>query len=412
MIKRIVLTVFIIIFSFSCYVHIKQHKKPEEKKQLVFWSIELKPKYENEIKNIISIFENKHTDVEVKWIDIPIQEAEKRTLASILSSQPPDLINSNTDFSTLLAQRNALDFFDENETKHFHPSLVEKLKHNEKIYALPFYGTSPVTIYNKKTFDKCIGNNFIKTFNELAEISPKFKSCAKQPTFVAPLNESDTLSKILNKYNINLSNLDEKEAIKIYTMFDKMYKNNELPQDILTIGHKEVVEKYMSNQAGIIVIGSNHINNIKQNAIDIYKNSAISSQLTGKNGKYDVALMNLIIPKRAKNKELAREFANLLTSKENQLKLAKLTNVIPANKYALEDSYFKNCSSDLIDSSRCISAKQIENLSLNDFKGANKKIINEETNKALEEILLNKNSCPETIKARIHNLFLHLNNLK
>ena len=168
----------------------------------------------------------------------------------------------------------------------------------------------------------------------------------------------------------------------------------------------------MSGQTDIIITGSNFINKIKQGAPDIYKNSAIAPQITGKNGKYDISLMNLIIPKKAKNKGLAKEFAYLLTSKENQLELAKLTNVLPANKYALEDIYFKNCSSDLIDSARCISAKQLDNLSIKDFGSENKKTKNEAINKALEEILLNKNSCPESIKARIHNLFLHLNNLK
>ena len=41
---------------------------------------------------------------------------------------------------------------------------------------------------------------------------------------------------------------------------------------------------------------------IKQNAFETYQKSAITTQLTGSNGKYDVALMNLIIPKKSKNK--------------------------------------------------------------------------------------------------------------
>ena len=412
MIKRIVLTVFIIIFSFSCYIYFKQKPQPQEKKQLVFWSIQLKPIYEEELNNIIAEFEKKHADVKINWVDIPLQEAEKRTLAAILSSTPPDLINSNSEFSSLLAQKNALDFFNKNEVTQFHPNLIEKSKLNDKIFAFPFYSTSSITIYNKKNYNKCLGNSFVKTFDELTLISPKLKSCSQHSTLTIALNEGNTLSKILNKYNINSQNLDEQEAIKIYTMFDKMYKNKELPEDVLTINHLEVAEKYMSGQTDIIITGSNFINKIKQGAPDIYKNSDIAPQITGKNGKYDISLMNLIIPKKAKNKELAKEFAYLLTSKENQLKLAKLTNVLPANKYALEDTYFKNCSSDLIDSARCISAKQLDNLSIKDFGSENKKTKNEAINKALEEILLNKNSCPESIKARIHNLFLHLNNLK
>ena len=46
---------------------------------------------------------------------------------------------------------------------------------------------------------------------------------------------------------------------------DSMYKNKFLPEDILTINHREVVEKYMSSQVAVIVAGSNFINMIKQN---------------------------------------------------------------------------------------------------------------------------------------------------
>ena len=50
---------------------------------------------------LCSEFEKKHEGYKIKWIDIPIKEAQKRTLASILSSTPPDLINLNPDFSAL-----------------------------------------------------------------------------------------------------------------------------------------------------------------------------------------------------------------------------------------------------------------------------------------------------------------------
>ena len=165
----------------------------------------------------------------------------------------------------------------------------------------------------------------------------------------------------------------------------------------------------MSNQGLIIVAGANFIKMIKENAPDIYKKTAISEQLVGSNKKYDVSLMNLVIPKKAKNKDLAYEFASILTNKGNQLELAKLTNVLPANNYALQNDYFKNCSSDIVDKSRCISVKQLDNLIINNVEITDKKSLNEALNKELESILLNKNSNFESIKIGIDNLFSRLN---
>ena len=404
--KKIILYIFLTILILGIvFFGFLSHKK-DTKKKLSFWSIQLKPIYEKEINSIIADFEKSHPDYKVVWVDIPIQEAQKRTLASILSSTPPDLVNLNPDISIILAQRNALYTFSDENTSQFQEGLLNKLKYNGKIYALPFYATSPVTIYNKKIYENCLDKNFITSYDELYKISNRLKTCSNIAPFAASLNEGDTLAKILNKYDID--KLETKQEInsanKIYSMFNDMYKNNLLPKDVLTINHREVIEKYMSSQALIIVAGSNFINMIKQNAPDIYVQSALSEQLTGENQKYDISLMNLIIPKKSKNIQAALDFALLLTNEENQLQLSKLTNVLPANKYALENEYFANCSKDLVDKSRCISAKQLKNLNDKEFPDENKKTTNELINKTLEEILLKENISDNEIKNKVKTL--------
>ena len=413
MIKKVSISLLILLIILSFGLIFKKKNPLNNSKKITFWSIQLKPVYEKQIYNVINEFEKEHKGYKIVWIDIPLQEAQKRTLASVLSSTPPDLINLNPDFSILLAQRNVLEFFKEEDTLDYDKNLIEKLKYKDKIYALPFYFTSPVTIYNKEITDKCLKNK-IKTYDDIYKNSSKIKECSGVSPFVSSINENDTFYKILNKYGVsNLkTNFEKSQALKVYSMFNEMYKNSYLPKDILTINHREVVEKYMSNQAAYVVIGSNFVNMIKQNANDIYEKSQIEEQLTTSNGKYDIALMNLIIPKKAKNKELALEFIKLLTNKENQLELSKITNVLPANKYALEDDYFKNCSDDLYDKSRCISASQLKNLITLKTPLENKKVINELFNKTLEEILLDENSSNETIKAKIEILAKELEKLE
>jgi hypothetical protein len=61
---------------------------------------------------------------------------------------------------------NALEFFNQNDVNQFHNRLIDKLRYENKIYALPFYATSPVTIYNKEIYNKCVGDNFIKSYDD------------------------------------------------------------------------------------------------------------------------------------------------------------------------------------------------------------------------------------------------------
>lgn len=411
MIKRIVL--FLVLISVVCFgvLKLKQYKPEIDKREkFTFWTIQLKPIYEKQINKIIIDFEKKYPDYKVVWVDIPIQEAQKRILASVLSSTPPDLVNLNPEFSHILAKKQALEFLNKAKLNHFHTGLVNKLKYDEHIYGIPFYATSSVTIYDKDIYDKCLNGVKIKSYDDLILNSEKIYACSDIPIFVSSLNENDTLLKILNKYDVqDFSNDEKQDVVKIYNALNHMYKNGYIPKDTLTINHREVIEKYMSNQAFLIVAGANFIKMIKENAPDVYKRTTISEQLVGSNGKYDVSLMNFVIPKKAKNKDLALEFANILTNKENQLELAKLTNVLPANIYALENDYFKNCSSDIIDKSRCISVRQLDNLIISNVEVKDKKALNENLNKELERILLDKNSDFESIKTGINNLFLRLN---
>ena len=70
----------------------------------------------------------------------------------------------------------------------------------------------------------------------------------------------------------------------------------------------------MSGQIIFYNGGGNFLNLIKENAPDVYSSTDITAQITGDNGKYDFSLMNLIIPKNARHKELALEFAKLFSN--------------------------------------------------------------------------------------------------
>lgn len=387
---------------------LKFSSKKDEKVKFTFWTIQLKAPAGRFIDENIQAFKKSHPDIEIVWVDIPIAEAQKRTLAAVLSGNPPDLINLNPDFSSLLAQKGILEYFSDEEVQEFHPELIDKLRFNGKIFALPFYATSPVTIFNKKILDGCTNNNYAlpSSYEDVYSLSKEIKNCTDKPSIVINLNENDTFAKILNKYDIsNFESEDENLAlVHVVSMFDDMYKKGYLPKDTLTLNHREMVEQYMAKNAVFIVAGSNFIKMIKENAPDVYKDSEILNQLTSPDGRYDVGLMNFVIPKNAKNKTLAKEFAFQLTNKENQLQFSKLTNTLPANLEVLLDDYFIECPDDIIEKSRCIGASQLNFLVQKDFGYNNKKAINDTLNKSLEEILLNKKITEEALDKKLLKL--------
>ena len=106
--------------------------------------------------------------------------------------------------------------------------------------------------------------------------------------------------------------------------------------------------------------------------------------------------MNFVIPKRAKYKKEALDFCLYLTNAQNQLELAKMTNVISTNSEALKDNFY-NDFSDLTSKARSISAKQINKITPQLRQRRNQKEINSLVNATVQSILLNENSTEDAL---------------
>ena len=350
------------------------------------------------MNKVISNFEKENPNIKIKWIDVPFSEGEKRTLASVLSNNPPDLVNLNPDFSALLAQKGALEEIPETQTTQYISEVVESLKYNGKIYSLPWYATSAITIYNKNLLNKA-NVNIPKTFEELEKIAPKIKSHTNAYVFLPNLSENDTMLKILNKYGVNSAeNINSQKSVAVFELFKNLYIKDLIPKESITQTHREALEKYMSENIVLFQAGANFLNMIKENAPTTYKHTDVAPQIVGELRQNDFSLMNFVIPLRAKHKQEALKFALYLTNEENQLELGKLTNVLAVNKKALQNQFYTTYTNDdLLAKARVISAKQLNKIQPVLKTERNQKEINTLINSAVQEILLDKAETPSIL---------------
>ena len=365
--------------------------------EVVFWTLQMSD-FSGYINGVINEFEAKNPEIKIKWIDVPFSEGEKRTLASVLSDNPPDLINLNPDFSAILAQKGALYEIDSNSTKQFVPQIVDSLKYNGKLYSIPWYATSAVTIYNKDLFKKA-NLNVPKTYAEMGRIAKQMKTNTGAYIWLPNISENDTMLRILNKYGVNSAeNINSAKSVEIFDFFKTLYADDLIPKESITQTHREALEKYMSENIAMFQAGANFLNMIKENAPSTYAHTDVASQLTGDIGQYDFSLMNFIIPLRAQNKDAALKFALFLTNEKNQLELARLTNIIAVNKDTLQDDFYtKYDENDLMAKARVISAKQLTKIEPAIKSEENQKEINTLINSAVQEVLLNKQNTPSIL---------------
>lgn len=384
----ILIIVFLVLFTMPA--ELNRSNKSSNTKEVILWTLQMSD-FSEYMNAVIKEFEIENPDIKIRWIDVPFSEGEKRTLASVLSDNPPDLINLNPDFSVTLAQKGTLSEIPAEKVTQFNDGIIESLKYNGKLYSVPWYATSAVTIYNKSLVEKA-GISVPKTFGELKLSAPVVREKTNAYIFLPNITENDTMLRILNKYGINsYENINSDKSVEVFDMFRELYRKNLIPKESITQTHREALEKYMSGNIVVFQAGANFLNMIKENAPQTYSVTDVAPQLIGEIGQNDFSLMNFVIPLRAKNKEEALKFALFLTNKENQLELAKLTNVIAVNKSALDDDFYtKYDGHDLMAKARVISAKQLNKLEPVLKSNRNQKDINNLINSAVQAILLDK----------------------
>lgn len=366
-------------------------KKRDNSNEIIFWTLQMSD-FSPYMNKVIKEFEEQNPEIKIKWVDVPFSEGEKRTLASVLSDNPPDLINLNPDFSALLAQRGALYEIDEQYTGQFNKHIINSLKYNGRLYSLPWYATSAVTIYNKKLLSKS-GAKMPETFEDLGKIAPIIKEKTGAYVLLPNITENDTMLRILNKYGVTAFNINSDQSIKVFDYFKNLYEKDLIPKESVTQTHREALEKYMAEQIVFFQAGANFLNMIKENAPSTYKNTDVAPQITGKLGQNDFSLMNFVIPVRAKHKQEALKFALFLTNYENQLELVKLTNVLAVNEETLKDDFYTTYDkNDLMAKARVISANQLYKIEPSFKTLKDQKEVNTIVNSAVQQILLNKNT--------------------
>ena len=148
--------------------------KKQENNEVVFWTLQMAD-FAPYINGVISDFETKNPEIKIKWVDVPFSEGEKRTLASVLSDNPPDLVNLNPDFSATLAHKGALYEIPSEKVSQYNNEIMESLKTDGKYYSVPWYATSAITIYNKYLIRKS-GISVPQTYSQVDQTAQVLKS--------------------------------------------------------------------------------------------------------------------------------------------------------------------------------------------------------------------------------------------
>ncbi len=315
-----------------------------------FWTMQLKPDFTEYFNELISNFEARDTNNKINWIDVPWSGMKNRIFAAVASGNAPDVVNLNPNFASQLAQRQALlnleeqiptkikkEYLDNIWQGNVIKLCIEEICQNST-FAIPWYLTTRITIYNQDLLQKAKIKKPPQTYQELAEIAIKIKQETGKYAFFITFVSGDSTEVLesLVQMGVKLVDEDGKAAfntpagIAAFRYWVDLYQKELLPKEVLTQGHRYGIELYQAGETAILASGPEFLESIAISAPTIAKSSAVAPQITGETGLKNVAVMNLAIPRDTDKPDKAIEFALYVTNTENQLAFARAAKVLPS----------------------------------------------------------------------------------
>jgi putative chitobiose transport system substrate-binding protein len=412
---------------------------------LELWTLQLQP-FASTLVPMLHQFEEANPGVKVHWVDLPFSEGEKRVLSAMLSPHPPDVLNLNPEFSTLLATRGALVNMNSvvsPATKASYLPLawqaVTLIPNNPQLvpiaFGLPWYLTSSITVYNQRLLAQ-VGwphepSNFTQLFNLCHALRTKTAGYCVMPAFT----EGSVFQKLLGRAGIPIyqrqGNGKQRAvfanhgASQFLQQWVSLYQQGDLPPEVITEGHRAAVDRYQSGSLGLLLGGANFLKLIKENAPKIYHITNIGPQFPKISiAPPDFSVMLLAVPANSHHQALAVKLATFITNATNQLALSQVAPVLPSVVSALQSKRFKIpvssvlspvTDSNLIDKATRLSATQLlapqqTNATLSLEVMPQQSDINDVFHTAVVSALLGKKSAQQAMQWAETNINILLNN--
>ena len=346
-----------------------------DKGGIQFWTMQLQPQFTPYFTELIGNFKTANPDITVKWEDVPWDAMQSKILTSISAKTAPDVVNLNPNFASQLAGKNAwLDLSSKVSPeiqKQYLPKIWQANTLNNLSFGIPWYLTTRVTIYNQDLLKKAGITEPPATYEELAKVAKTIKDKTGKYAFFITFSPGDSGEVLESMVQMGVKLVDEQgkaafdtpEGLAAFKYWVDLYQQGLLPPEVLTQGHRHGVELYQSGSTALLSSGAEFLKTIEKNAPTIAKASAAAPQITGKTGKKNVAVMNLVIPRDSKQADEALKFALFVTNADNQLAFTQQGGTLPSNIEAIERyiaKLDKESSGSSVEQARKVSASQLK----------------------------------------------------
>lgn len=318
---------------------------------LQLWTLDLAPKFTAYMEAVLAAWSRQRPaggPEAVRWSDVPWSSVERKLLASVFARTAPDLVNLNPLFATGLASRGGL--LDLNSVlppgagEAYLPGVWSAGQLGREQFAIPWYLTTRLTMANRRLLGQAGLEAPPRTWAEVPAYAEAIRRrTGRYALFVTVVPEdSGELLESLVQMGVRL--LDDRHQAafltpagrRAFAFWSDLYRAGLLPREVVSQGYRRAIELYQAGDLAQVATGPDFLRNLQTNAPGIAALTAPHPPLRGPSGHTNVAVMNLVVPRRSPVPAAAVDLALFLTNAPNQLRFAEAARVLPSSRAALE----------------------------------------------------------------------------
>lgn len=332
---------------------------PSDQMELTFWTVSLSPSYDDYINGLVAQYEKDNPHIRVTWVDLPQSASRQKLMAGIAAGAPPDLVNASTEFALTLAQYGAIiglkEELSQDEIDRYFPNLWRATEVDGEVYALPWYVTTRVVMYNKELLAQAglDPDSPPATLEELdryaRQVTERTDAVGLMPDIRiwndwgsegAPIIDFDTLTPLFV----------DPASVTVLERYRGLYRDGVMPPETLTEGYRGALDRYKAGSLAFLEAGPQFLLRIKAEAPSVYAATGIAPMPETKSGTLPASTMNFMIPRSSPNRSEAIKLGLFLTSPEAQTEFCKLVPILPSTVASTDDPYFQQSGEDELQS--------------------------------------------------------------
>lgn len=343
---------------------------PGDRNTLTFWTVQLSPQFDDYVRAMLKAFEAARPGTRVLWVDVPWSDVERKLLAAVAAGTAPDVVNLNPQFAARLAQADALAdpssyLSAAQQTVYLRPAWNAN-RYDGRVFALPWYLTTPITIINRALFTEA-GLTPPTHMAQLPTLAREMRRRTGRYAYYPSLDGSRPMedmvllgAKMLNAQGTG-AGFDNAEGRAAFGFYRDLYRFDAVPRDVLTEGHQKALDLFQSGELAMMVTGMETLGSVRLNAPSIMPHIGVAPQLAGADVPPSIAVMNLAVPRSARDKPAAFALAAFVTGPVWQARLTRRAPVLMSTVASPETAPFDPTAPDreLLARARAISVAQL-----------------------------------------------------